>query len=142
MKLKKILRAWFFMVAENVILHELTDEEIKNLTDEEVYNIGVYQEKNGVPVESTVKGLLKSLDIKYDDLSDFVLDLFVGVCNNANRTKNQIYISRKSSPLKDNIIINLDDNNDIPYVTIQIQIGDSFIHEEAYTKEGVLLYKS
>lgn len=129
-------------MVENVILHELTDEEINNLTDEEIYNIGVYQEKNGVPVESTVKGLLKSLDIKYDDLSDFVLDLFIGVCNNANRTKNQIYINRKGSPLKDNIIINLDDNNDIPYVTIQIQIGDSFIHEEAYTKEGVLLYKS
>ncbi len=129
------------MDMNNFILHELTDEEIGNLTDEDLYNIGVYQEKYGVPEESTVKGLLKKLSIKYDDLSDFALGLFVGICNNANRTKSQIYINRKNSPLKDNIIINLDDNN-TPYVTIQIQIGDTFIHEEAYTKEGAVLYRS
>ena len=129
------------MDMNNFILHELTDEEIGNLTDEDLYNIGVYQEKYGVPEESTVKGLLKKLSIKYDDLSDFALGLFVGICNNANRTKSQIYINRKNSPLKDNIIINLDDNN-TSYVTIQIQIGDTFIHEEAYTKEGAVLYRS
>ena len=130
------------MDMNNFILHVLTDEEINNLTDEEIYNIGVYHETHGVPEESTVKGLLEKLGIKYDDLSDFALGFFVGICNNANRTKSQIYFNRKNSPLKDNIIINLDDNNDIPYVTIQIQIGDSFIHEEAYTKEGALLYRS
>lgn len=129
-------------IDENFVLHELTDEELKNLTDEDAYNIGVYYDTHPLPELSTVKGLLKKYDLKYDDLTEFILNLNVGVCNHASRTKNQIYISRQDSSLRDNIVINLNESYDMPDVTIQVQVMDDFVHEEAYTRDGLELYRS
>lgn len=84
----------------------------------------------------------KKDNLKYDGLSDFVLNLDVGVCNYAQRSEGQIYISRKDSKLRDNILINLDVSKDMADVTIQIQINDGFIHEEGYTMDGFELYHS
>ena len=130
------------MDIENLTLYELTDEEIDNLTDKEVLEIGEHYTQHGIPQHSTVKGLLKKFNLKYDDLEKFVLDMNVGICNNANRTKTQIYINRKNSAKKDNITINLNKNRDVPYVTVQMQVGDYFIHEEAYDEKGLKLYQS
>lgn len=129
-------------INENFVLHELTDEELNNLTDEDAYTIGKYYDTHPLPELSTVKGLLKKFDIKYDDLTDFILNLNVGICNHANRTDSQIYISRHNSNLRDNIVINLNEKNDIPDVTIQIQVMDDFVHEEAYTRDGFELYRA
>lgn len=127
---------------ENFILYELTDEEIDNLTGEEILDIGEYYREQGLPQHSTVKGLMKKCGLKYDDLKTFVLNMNVGICNNANRTKSQVYISRKGSPKRDNIVINLNENREVPYVTLQMQVGDFFVHEEAYDEEGQLIYRS
>ena len=125
-----------------IIVRDLSDDEIDNLSDDEIFELmNAYQER-GVPKRATVGGLLEELNIKHDDLTDFILNMDLGVCNNANRTKGQIYINRKNSPKKDNILINLDDNLDIPDVTIQIQVRDNFIHEEAYNRDGLLLYQT
>lgn len=126
----------------NFVLHELTDDELKGLNSEDVYRIGKYYDENPLPYLSTIEGLMDSLGVQYDDLTDFILGLDVGVCNSVNRTDSQIYINRKNSPFKDNILINLDDSRDMPDVTVQIQVSDDFIHEEAYTKDGGLLYRA
>ena len=125
---------------ELLILRDLSDEELEKLSDLELLDLQSDYLKYGTPERATVKGLLKEYNIKYSDLSDFVLELNVGLCNYANRTKNQIYINRHNSSLKDNIVINLDKSRDLPYVTIQIQ-ASNFIHEEAYTEDGLLLYQ-
>ena len=129
-------------INENFILHELSDEELNNLSDEDAYNIGKYYDNHPLPEASTVKGLLKKYDIKYTDLTDFVLNLNVGICNHAARSTSQIYISRCDSPLRDNIRINLNKDNEVPDITVQVQIGDDFIHEEAYTMDGLELYRT
>ena len=125
-----------------IILRDLTDEELLNLTDEESFKIQVNYNLNGVPYKNTIKGLLEEFDIKSDDLSDFILNFNVGRCNYANRTDNQIYISRHDSGLRDNIVINLDGSRDVPDIVVQIQVTDNFVHEEAYNEEGLLIYKT
>ena len=130
------------MDMNNFILHELTDEEINKLTDDEIYEIGKYYDTHPLPKESTIRGLLEKYNISTKGLTDFILGFNVGVCNHANRTENQIYISRQGSPLKDNIVINLNNNNDLPCLTVQIQISEDFIHEEAYTRDGGILYQA
>ena len=127
---------------ENFILHELTDEEIENRTDEEVFEFGLYLDTHPLPEEATVKGLLKKFGFKYDDLSEFAQNYYVGSCNTANRTENQIYINRPNSKWKHNIVINLNPNREGPYLTVQIDIDGDFIHEEAYTENGFLLYET
>lgn len=124
------------------ILHELTDEEINSLTDDEVYEIGKYYDTHPLPAASTVKGLLEKHNIKTAGLTDFVLGMNVGVCNYANRTDDQIYIGRENSSMKDNIVINLNKDNEVPDVTVQMEVDENFIHEEAYTMDGLLLYQS
>ena len=79
------------MDIENLILHELTDEEIGNLTDEDYFEIIQYYDNHPLPIESTVKGLLQKFDLKYDDLTEFIQNLNVGICNNATRSDSQIY---------------------------------------------------
>ena len=128
------------MAEEVIVFRDLTDEELLNLTDDELFEIRKSYQRNGVPVRATVKGLLDELNIKYDDLTEFIQNMEVGRCNTAIRNDEQIYISRKDSELKDNIIINLDDARDIPDVTVQIQIREDFIHEEAYNEDGLLVY--
>ncbi len=122
--------------------YKLTDEEIKGLSSDDVYEIGTYYESHPLPVDATVKGLLERLNIKYDDLSDFVLGLGIGICNSANRTKTQIYINRPNSEFRDNIVINLNKNSEAPPVTVQTQVGDNYVHEDGFDMEGVLLYHS
>ena len=129
-------------MSDEIILRDLTDEELNNLTDEESYKIQVNYNLNGVPYRATVKGLLEELDISINGLSDFILGFNVGRCNYANRTKKQIYISRHNSSLRDNIVINLDDTLDVPDIVVQIQVTDNFIHEEAYNDEGLLIYQT
>ena len=127
---------------ELLVLRDLSDEELHKLSDDDNFTLMASYRQKGVPVRATVKGLLDEFNIKYDDLTDFILNVYVGVCNNANRTSNQIYINRKDGPRKDNIIINLDEDSDVPDVTIQVQVSDVFIHEEAYSRDGLLLYKA
>lgn len=127
---------------EHFVLGDLTDEELEKMTDDEIFEFGHYIEENGLNELMTVKGLLKKFGFKYGDLSKFTQDYYVGRCNNVNRTDNQIYINRKDSPIKDNIVINLNPNRDVPYLTHQIQITDDFIHEEAYSEDGVELYRA
>ena len=129
-------------MSELLIIRDLSDEEIKNLTDDEVYELGKAYEKEGMPLRATVKGLLMEYDIKYDDLTDFILGMSVGVCNYATRGKEKINITRKNSSLKDAIVINLTDKYDAPDVVVRLQINENFIHEEAYTKDGLLLYQA
>ena len=123
------------MTNELIILRDLTDEEIIKLTDTEIDDMISSYKENGIPERATVKGL-------YDDLTEFILGLEVGRCNHVNRSENQIYINRPNSNFKDNIVINLDKQRDIPDVTIQIQINDDFIHEEGYNKDGLEIYRS
>ena len=127
---------------ELIVLRDLTDEEINDLSDDFIFELHQEYRKQGAPVRSTIRGLLEEFDIRYDDLTDFILNFDVGLCNYANRTKDMIHISRKNSPLKDNIVINLNDKLDIPDLTIQIQTKDDFVHEEAYTRDGLCLYES
>ena len=129
-------------IDENFILYELTDEELEQMTDDEILEFGRFCEKNGINEAMTVKGLLKKDGLKYGDLSKFAQDYYVGVCNSATRTDTQVYISRKGSPIKDNIVINLNPNRDVPYLTHQIQVNDDFLHEEGYSEEGFELYRS
>ncbi len=125
-----------------VVLRDLTDDELDALSDDLIFDLSHEYMVNGFPERATIKGLLEEMNIKYDDLSDFILELPVGICNYANRTDNLINIYRKDSKYLDNIVINLDDGKDIPDVTIQVQASDSFVHEEAYTKDGLLIYQS
>lgn len=129
-------------IDENFILYELSDDDLINLTKEEKKEIGDYYMEHNVPEKSTVKGLLKKHDVKYDDLPNFVLNMNAGICNNVNRTEKQIYINRKDSFFKDSITINLNKNRDVPYVTLQVQVGDYFIHEEGYDEKGELVYRA
>ena len=124
---------------ELIVLRDLTDEELDKFSDRDLFELINDYGKYGTPVRATIKGLLNELNIKYDDLSDFALEFNVGLCNNASRSKTQIYINRKNSPLRDNIVINLDDNNDIPYLTLQVE-SNGFVHEEAYNNDGLLIY--
>lgn len=130
------------MTNELIILRDLTDEEIIKLTDTEIDDMISSYKENGIPERATVKGLLKEYNVKYDDLTEFILGLEVCRCNHVNRSENQIYINRPNSNFKDNIVINLDEQRDIPDVTIQIQINDDFIHEEGYNKDGLEIYRS
>ena len=130
------------MDLESFILHELSDDELDNLTPDEILEIGTYYQEHSLPLESTIKGLLKKNNFKYDDLPKWVQNTNVGICNSINRTDNQIYLSRQGSPKRDNITINLNEGRHVPYMTIQLQIGDYFIHEEAYDEEGNLLYRT
>ena len=130
------------MSEDVLILRDLTDEEINNLSEEDIMSMMEYYDENGVPYRSTVKSLLEDNDVSTDGLTEFILTLDVGRCNYANRTKKQIYISRHNSSLRDNIVINLDDSRDIPDVVIQIQVTDNFIHEEAYNDDGLLIYQT
>ena len=125
-----------------LILRDLTDDELAKLTDDELDEMYLAYEKNGIPLRATVKGLLEELNIDYKGLTDFILNLHLGKCNYAQTVTNGISIYRKNSPLKDSITINLDEDNDIPDVTIQIQVLDDFVHEEAYNKDGLLIYQS
>lgn len=129
---------------KDFILYELSDDELKEFmeSDDDVYNYNKFLEKNGVDEKMTVKGLLKREGLKYDDLSDFAQNYFVGVCNSVNRTENQIYVYRDNSDIRTNIKIRVNKNSDVPYLTHQIQIGDNFIHEEGYTDSGFCLYSS
>lgn len=129
------------MVKERLILRDLTDNELNNLTSEDRYQLMIDYQMNGIPERATIRSLLEEYNIKTDDLSDFILNFDVGRCNYANRTKDQIYISRHNSPLKDNIIISLTDSKDVPDLTIQTQINENFIHETAYTKDGLEIYR-
>ena len=131
-----------FWEKEGFLMYELTDEEIENLTSDEIYEMGCYLDAHPVLEEATIKGLLKKFNLKYDDLPKWLLDTEVGIRDTANRTDRQIYINRKDSKFKDNIKINLNPNRDVPYVTIQTQISEDFIHEEAYDENGSQLYQS
>ena len=129
-------------MSDRVVLRDLSDDELLSLTDDEVHKLSIDYQLNGIPVRNTVKGLLDELNIKYDDLTDFILGLTVGRCNFASRSGKDIRIYRKGSELRDNIVISLDDSVDVPDVTIQIQVTDAFVHEEAYNKDGLLIYTS
>ena len=130
------------MVELSYILYELSDEELENMTDSEIMEFGRYMEKNGVNEAMTVKGLLKKYGFKYSDLSEFAQNYYVGVCNTANRTDTQIYINRADSPIKDNIVINLNKDREVPFLTHQIQVSDEFLHEEAYDEKGFQIYRA
>jgi hypothetical protein len=129
------------MTNNRIILRDLTDDELNNLTSEDRFQLMIDYQQNGVPERATIGSLLEEYNIKYDDLTEFILNFNVGRCNYANRTKDQIYISRHNSPIKDNIIINLTDSKDVPDLTIQTQINENFIHEEAYTQDGLEIYR-
>ena len=129
-------------IDENFIYYELSDEELENMTFEEFKEFDDYVQEHGLNEAMTIKGLLKKQGFKYDDLPLWVQEFYVGKCNNANRTKNQIYINRENSPIKTNIKINLNKNREVPYMTHQIQISDGFIHEDGYDEDGNLLYQS
>ena len=125
-----------------LILRDLTDDEILKLTGDDLYDLRKEYETNGVPYRATVKSLLEDYNIKYDDLSDFILGFEVGYCNYANRTPERIIIKRKGSLKKDNILINLNKDYDVPDIVLQIQVDDDFVHEEAYTSDGFPLYRA
>lgn len=127
---------------EDFILYELSDKELNQMTGKDIMSFCDFCEKKGVNEAMTVKGLLKKEGLKYGDLTPFAQNYFVGVCNNANRTENQIYINRKGSELRTNIVINLNENRGTPYLTHQIQVNDSFVHEEAYDENGLEIYRS
>ena len=91
--------------------------------------------------KETVRGLLKEYGIKYDDLPDWLQEKEVGRCNSANRTEYQIYINRPNSKYNDKMIINLNHNREVPYLTVQTQINDNFIYERAYSEKGAVIYK-
>ena len=129
-------------IDKDFILYELTDEELENMTDEEVLEFGRFIEKNGVNELMTVKGLLKKFGFKYSDLTEFAQNYYVGICNTVNRTDTRIYINRADSPIKDNIVINLNPNREVPYLTHQIQANDDFLHEEAYNEDGLEIYRA
>lgn len=127
-------------MSEVKILRKLTDEEIDNLSIDELHEMmEAYNEK--IPYENTIQSLLEDNDIKYDDLPSFVLEYNAGRCNTASRTKNQIYLSRPSSKWKDNIVINLNKDAEVPYFTEQTG-DDKFVHEVAYNHEGWLIYRA
>ena len=126
---------------ENFILHELTDDELNDLTDEEKEEIESYYESHPLPESSTVRGLLKKLEIRYDDLTDFILGLDLGICNHAVRVDNLIFINRENSPLGDNIFICLDEDNGGSDVTISKYISKDTWNEKGFTRDGVLEYE-
>ena len=125
---------------EKIILRKLTDDEIDQLSPEDNFEI-MLQYMDEVPYENTVQALLEENNIKFDDLTDFILGMDVGRCNSANRTENQIYINRPNSKWKDNIVINL--KSEMEVVPITVQTGDDdFIHEEGYDFDGVEIYRT
>ncbi len=125
---------------EKIIVRNLTDEELDNMSSKENFEIMVqYMEE--VPYENTVQGLLEENNIKFDDLPEFLLKMDVGRCNNANRTSNQIYINRPNSKWKDNIVVNLKSDIEVPFVTVQMG-DDKFIHEVGYDIMGFEIYRS
>ena len=130
----------FMKIDEKIIVRNLTDEEIDQLSSEEQFEIMIqYMEE--IPYENTVQGLLEENDISTDGLSEFVLGMDVGRCNTAIRTDNRIYINRPNSKWKDNIVINLKDDSEVP--PIIVQIGDEeFMHEEAYDFDGFEIYRT
>lgn len=124
----------------SIILRKLTDEEIDQLTSKEKFEMSAeYTQK--VPYENTVQSLLEENDISTEGLSEFVLGMDVGRCNTVSRTENQIYINRPDSKWKDNIVINLKDDIEVPPITVQTG-DDEFIHEEAYDFEGFEIYRT
>ena len=130
-------------IDKDFILYELTDEEIQNMTDEEYDEFDKYIEEHGLNEAMTIKGLLKRNGFKYDDLPKWVQDFYVDVCNNINRTEKQIYINRPNSIFKDNIVINLNPNREVPFMTCQTHIVEAnFIHEEGYDEDGTVLYEA
>ena len=92
-------------IDENFIYYELSDAELEEMTIEEFEEFDKYIQEHGLNEAMTIKGLLKKGGFKYDDLPVWVQGFYVGKCNNANRTKNQIYINRVNSPIKTNIKI-------------------------------------
>ena len=127
-------------IDEKIIVRNWTDDEIDKLSSDDKFEI-MLQYMDGVPYENTVQCLLEENNIKFDDLTDFILTMDVGRCNTAIRTDNQIYINRPNSKWKDNIVINLKDDSEVP--PIRVQIGDEeFIHEEAYDFNGVEIYRA
>lgn len=95
------------MSDEVIILRDLTDEEYDNLTSEEKDDIFEAYDLQGLPYRCTVKSVLEENNISTSKLTDFILGLEVGLCNTARKTDDHIILSRKNSPRKDNIMINL-----------------------------------
>lgn len=127
-------------MSEKIILRKLTDEEIDQLTSEDKFEMMIEYTKE-VPYENTVQGLLEENNISTEGLSEFVLGMDVGRCNTVSRTENQIYINRPDSKWKDNIVINLKEDIEVPPITVQTG-DDKFIHEEAYDFEGFEIYRT
>lgn len=127
------------MSTKNIILRDLNDDELDDL----YMNSKSYVVKRGGfnDERSYVRGLLKEYGIQYDDLPMWLQNMNVGRCNTANRTDNQIYINRQNSKYKDRLIINLNPNRKVPYLTVQTQINDDFIYERAYSEKGAVIYK-
>lgn len=127
---------------EDVVLRDLTDEELDKIYGQgNSYKITKRHLKGKIDERATVRGLLKEYGIKYDDLPDWLQEQEVGRCNSANRTEYQIYINRPNSKYKDKMIINLNPNREVPYLTVQTQINDNFIYERAYSEKGAVIYK-
>lgn len=126
----------------NIVLRDLSDEELDKIYEQSnSYKIKKRHLKGKIDEKETVRGLLKEYGLKYDDLPDWLQEQEVGRCNSANRTKYQIYINRPNSKYKDKMIINLNPNREVPYLTVQTQINDNFIYERAYSEKGAVIYK-
>lgn len=126
----------------NIVLRDLTDEELDKIYEQSnSYKIKKRHLKGKIDEKETVRGLLKEYGLNYDDLPDWLQEQEVGRCNSANRTKYQIYINRPNSKYKDKMIINLNPNREVPYLTVQTQINDNFIYERAYSEKGAVIYK-
>ena len=126
----------------NIVLRELTDEELDKIDEQgNSYKIKKRHLDGKIDEKETVRGLLKEYGIKYDDLPDWLQEKEVGRCNSANRTEYQIYINRPNSKYNDKMIINLNPNREVPYLTVQTQINDNFIYERAYSEKGAVIYK-
>ena len=65
------------MAKDLLVLRDLTDEELDNLSDETLYELSEAYKKEGVPYRATVRGLLEENDISITGLSDFILGLNV-----------------------------------------------------------------
>lgn len=126
----------------NIVLRDLTDEELDKIYEQgNSYKIKKRHLNGKIDEKETVRGLLKEYGIKYDDLPDWLQEKEVGRCNSANRTEYQIYINRPNSKYNDKMIINLNPNREVPYLTVQTQINDNFIYERAYSEKGAVIYK-
>ena len=126
----------------NIVLRDLTDDELDKIYEQgNSYKIKKRHLDGKIDEKETVRGLLKEYGIKYDDLPDWLQEKEVGRCNSANRTEYQIYINRPNSKYNDKMIINLNPNREVPYLTVQTQINDNFIYERAYSEKGAVIYK-